>query len=191
MIWFYLFGRNANYPEPLQEIHALSSMDRHGDPIFLKLSPRDDAPLKGAVEGDVVCLCTREQGRWSIHGEAEVTGPPVRGEAPASMRSLYPDGGNLHWWRGLARLTLYPAPKSEEEFDLAERLPILGQAHVVRRERAHRNGRASTSPPESAGKAALELLTQLMTTAHREGRLEPEAIAAALRRARQRHPYGL
>ena len=74
-MWFYLFGRNDRYPDPTGEIDLLAKLDERGEEVFLKLSARDDAPLKNAVEGERVYLCTREEGRWSIRGEAEVSRP--------------------------------------------------------------------------------------------------------------------
>src|SRR5262245_17780361 len=103
-MWFYLFGRNERYPYPAGEIHTIAKLDQTGEDVFLKLSARDDAPLKDAAEGESVYLCTREEGRWAIRGEAEVTGPPMRGATPPSMVPLYGAAGDRHWWRRLGRI---------------------------------------------------------------------------------------
>jgi hypothetical protein len=78
-MWFYLFGKNGAFRNPLSEISALAELANSGKAVYLKLSARDDAPLKTACEGETVYLCTRIGGRWLVHGEAVLTGSPVRG----------------------------------------------------------------------------------------------------------------
>jgi hypothetical protein len=188
-MWFYLFGRNDRYPEPTCEIDLLAKLDERGEEVFLKLSARDDAPLKNAVEGDRVYLCTREEGRWSIRGEAEVSGPPIRGATPPSMVPLYGPINRHHWWRRLERVRLYEEPRSAADLGLEEdTLPPAGQAHVIRvaeRQNGAAVGRLETEPP-----SPLDRLTAVMDAAWDEGRVTDEAVDAAIRKFRAERPYG-
>jgi hypothetical protein len=188
-MWFYLFGRNDQYPDPTGEIDLLAKLDERGEEVFLKLSARDDAPLKNAVEGERVYLCTREVGRWSIHGEAEVSGPPVRGATPPSMVPLYGAIDNHHWWRRLGHVRLYDEPRSAADFGLEEdALPAVGQAHVIR-VAGRRNG-AAVGRLEGKPPSPLDRLTAAMDAAWDEGRVTDEAIDAAVRKFRAERPYG-
>ena len=63
-MWFYLFASNEKYPDPESEIKSLAELDEGGERVYLKLSSRDDAPMKNAQEGETVYLCTRQDGRW-------------------------------------------------------------------------------------------------------------------------------
>jgi hypothetical protein len=188
-MWFYLFGRNDRYPDPAGEIDLLAELDGRGEEVFLKLSARDDAPLKNAVEGELVYLCTREQGRWSIRGEAEVSGPPIRGATPPSMVPLYGPIDHHHWWRRLGRVRLYEEPRSAADLGLEEgALPAVGQAHVIR-VAGRRNGTA-VGRPGGEPPSPLDRLTAAMDAAWDEGRVTNEAIDAAVRKFRAERPYG-
>jgi hypothetical protein len=188
-MWFYLFGRNDRYPDPTGEIDLLARLDERGEEVFLKLSARDDAPLKNAVEGERVYLCTREEGRWSIRGEAEVSGPPIRGATPPSMVPLYGPIDNHHWWRRLERVRLYEEPRSAADLGLDEdTLPTVGQAHVIR-VAGRRNGTA-VGRLEEETPSPLDRLTAAMDAAWDEGRVTDEAIDAAVRKFRAERPYG-
>ena len=187
-MWFYLFGRNDRYPDPTGEIDILAKLDETGKDVFLKLSARDDAPLKNAAEGESVYLCTREGGRWTIRGEAEVTGSPVRGATPPSMVPLYGAVGDRHWWRRLERIRKYESPRSAADLDLEEDvLPPVGQAHVIRV--AGRPNGTGTARPQQEAPSPLERLTAAMDAAWDEGRVTAEAIEAAVRKFRAEHPY--
>jgi len=187
-MWFYLFGRNEKYPDPALEIKSLAELDRMGDPVYLKLSTRDDAPLKNAEEGDTVFLCTREQGRWVVHGDAVLVGDPIRGETPESMSSVYGNSGRRSWWRRLHPVSLYVRPKGEQDLGLAAgSLPATGQAHVVHVMDSG-NGAQTVSGPNFAP-SPLAKLTQVMDEAWEAGRLTPEEIDEAIRRHREVHPY--
>jgi hypothetical protein len=188
-MWLYLFGRNDRYPDPTGEIDLLAELDERGEEVFLKLSARDDAPLKNAVEGERVYLCTREEGRWSIRGEAEVSGPPIRGATPPSMVPLYGLIDHHHWWRRLGRVRLYEEPRSAADLGLEEdTLPAVGQAHVIR----VAGGRNGTAAGRLGGAPAspLDRLTAAMDAAWDEGRVTEEAIDAAVRKFRAERPYG-
>ena len=187
-MWFYLFGRSEKYPDPSSEIKSLADLDRMGDRVYLKLSTRNDAPLKNAEEGDTVFLCTREHGRWLVHGDAVMVGAPTRGETPKSMSSVYGTTGRRNWWRRLRQVSIYPRPKGERDLGLAAgTLPAEGQAHVVHVQGAG-NGAQTRSGPDSAP-SPLASLTQVMDEAWEAGRLTPEEIDEAIRRHREVHPY--
>jgi hypothetical protein len=188
-MWFYLFGRNDRYPDPTDEIDLLAKLDERGEEVFLKLSARDDAPLKNAAEGELVYLCTREEGRWSIRGEAEVSGPPIRGATPLSMVPLYGSIDDRHWWRRLERVRRYEEPRSAAELGLEEdTLPAVGQAHVIR-VAGRRNGTAF-GRLEGETSSPLDRLTAAMDAASDEGQVTDEAIDAAIRKFRAERPYG-
>ena len=188
-MWFYLFGRNDRYPDPTGEIHLLAKLDERGEEVFLKLSARDDDPLKNAAEGERVYLCTREEGRWSIRGEAEVRGRPIRGATPPSMVPLYGPIDDRHWWRRLERVRLYEEPRSAADLGLEEgALPTVGQAHVIRvagRRNGTPVGRLGGAPP-----SPLDRLTAAMDAAWDGGRVTDEALDAAIRNFRAGRPYG-
>ncbi len=187
-MWFYLFTSNASYPDPLDEIGALAGLDREGVATFLKLSSRDDAPLKGAEEGEPVCLCTREDGRWLIHGRAEVVERPFRGATPPAMVPIY-GATKGRWWRQLARVQLFDEPKSETDLGLAEgTLPTKGRAHV-KHVTGEANGEISVDGPLGES-SPLDRLTEIMDSAWERGELTPESIEATLREFRARRPYG-
>lgn len=188
-MWFYLFARNDRYPDPAGEIDTLAKLDERGEDVFLKLSGREDAPLRNAAEGECVYLCTREGGRWSICGEAEVIGPPIRGAPPPSMVPLYGPVGDQHWWRRLERIQLYESPKSAVALGLEEDvLPPAGQAQVIRV--AERRNGAEMGRPEEETPGPLDQLTAAMDAAWDEGRVTAEALDAAVREFRAGHPYG-
>jgi len=188
-VWFYLFGRNDRYPDPAGEIDTLAKLDETGKDVYLKLSARDDAPLKNAAEGECVYLCTREGGRWTICGAAEVAGPPVRGATPPSMVPLYGAEGDRHWWRRLERIRKYESPRSAADLGLEEEvLPAVGQAHVIRiAGRLNGTGTDRLSPESPS---PLERLTAAMDAAWDEGRVTPEAVESAVRKFRADHPNG-
>jgi len=187
-VWFYLFGRNDRYPDPLAEIDQLAILGERGEDAFLKLSARDDAPLKNAAEGEVIYLCTRDEGRWSILGEAGVIGPPIRGATPPSMVQLYGPVEGRHWWRRLERIRVYESPKTGADLGLEEGdLPSRGQAHVIR-VTGRRNGTAAGRPMGEVS-SPLDRLTATMDVAWAEGRLTTEAIDAAVSKHRAERPY--
>jgi hypothetical protein len=188
-MWFYLFGQNGSYPEPLSEIRALAKLDESGRGAYLKLSARDDAPLKNAREGDRVYLCTRDRGQWLVHGEAVVAGSPLRGGIPESMSSLYGAADEHRWWRRLADVRLHPTPKREADLGLPSgTLPAAGRAYVIRV-----RGPKDAAPPGAGAQptsSPLARLTEVMDDAWEAGRLTPEAIQEAIEHFRKAHPYG-
>ncbi len=188
-MWFYLFGSNGKYPDPSLEIKALAELSISGKDVYLKLSARNDAPLKNAEEGDTLYLCTRVEGRWLVHGETVLTGPPVRGGVPESMSCLYGSIDNRHWWRRLGAVRIHPTPKGEADLGLPEgTLPATGQAHVIR---VHNPPDAMEPRLESkATSGPLGRLTEVMDQAWEAGHLTPEAIKKAIKGFRKAHPYG-
>jgi hypothetical protein len=188
-MWFYLFGKNGKYPDPLSEIKALAELDKLGKDVYLKLSTRNDAPLKNAEEGESVYLCTRVQGQWLVHGEAVVTGLPFRGGVPGSMSSLYDSTDEHHWWRRLGQVRLHPTPKGEVDLGLTRgTLPVAGQAYVIRVQTPGRGTELGPGPQPTS--SPLARLTEVMDEAWEAGRLTPEAIQEAIERFRKAHPYG-
>jgi hypothetical protein len=188
-VWFYLFGRNDRYPDPAAEIDTLARLDERGEDVFLKLSAREDAPLKNAVGGERLFLCTREEGQWLIRGEADVIGPAIQGATPPSMISLYGPVDERHWWRRLGRIRLYESPKTGADLGLDEgALPHVGQAHVIRAGGSQNGATAGEHQEETP--SPLNQLTAAMDDAWDEGRVTVEAIDAAVRKFRAEHPYG-
>jgi hypothetical protein len=185
-MWFYLFGMNDSYPDPIHEIHKLAEIAVGGGAAYLKLSPRHDAPMKRAAEGERVYLCTRRDGGWLIHAEAQIRDDAIRAATPAAMDSIYGESSRLHWWRRLDQIALFDRPKSESDLGLAEgTLPKRGQAHVI-----HHRGMSNGSTLRREPVSPMERLTEVMDAAWDEGRLSPEAIELAVREHRRGHPYG-
>jgi hypothetical protein len=188
-MWFYLFASHEKYPEPESEIKSLAELDEGGERVYLKLSSRDDAPMKNAQEGETVYLCTRQDGRWRVHGDAVLVGDPERGGTPESMSSIYGTTDQPNWWKRLQRVTLYQEPKGETDLGLDEgTLPATGQAHVIHVELVG-NGKPP-EPVSSPSLSPLASLTQVMDEAWEAGRLTPEQIEQAIRQFRKDHPYG-
>jgi hypothetical protein len=188
-MWFYLFSRDKKDPDPLVEIRALAELDERGEAAFLRLSSGDEALLKDATEGEVVYLCTRDQGRWSVYGESVVIGCTVRGGTPASMSPVYGETDGRHWWRRLAHIRLYPAPKGEADLGLVEgTLREAGQSHVIHLPAPGKASELGEGP--QPGSSPLTRLTEVMDAAWEEGRLSPEAVEGAIRDFRKAHPYG-
>ena len=86
MDWIYRFTSNANYPNPVEEIDALCTLDDEGKKAFLLLADRDSPPLSKAASGSVVALCTDDNGRLVLHGTGAVEGECVIGNTPSSVR---------------------------------------------------------------------------------------------------------
>jgi len=178
-MWFYLFASNKKYPDPEFEIKSLAQRDKGGELVYLKLSSRDDAPMKNAHEGEIVYLCTRRDGRWLVHGDAVLVGDPERGGTPGSISSIYGSIEQPTWWRRLQSVTVYQEPKGETDLGLDEgTLPSTGQAHVIHVEAAG-NGKPS-GPVSNPSESALAKLTQIMDEAWEDGRLTPEKIEEAI-----------
>ncbi len=188
-MWFYLFASNQKYPDPEFEIKSLAELDEGGELVYLKLSSRDDAPMKNAEEGETVFLCTRRDGRWLVHGNAVLVGDPERGGTPESISCIYGPTDQPTWWRRLEGVTVYQEPKGEVDLGLDEgTLPATGQAHVIHVKVA---GNGKPPGPESdPSESALARLTQIMDEAWEDGRLTPEEIERAVRQSREVHPYG-
>jgi len=188
-MWFYLFASNKKYPDPEFEIKSLAQLDEGGKPVYLKLSSRDDAPMKNAREGEIVYLCTRRDGRWLVHGDAVLVGDPERGGTPESLSSIYGSTDQPTWWRRLQSVTVYQEPKRETDLGLDEgTLPATGQAHVIHVEVAG-NGKPP-GPVSTPSLSPLARLTQIMDEAWEDGRLTPEQIEQAIWQFRRDHPYG-
>jgi len=134
-------------------------------------------------------LCTRQDGRWRVHGDAVLVGDPKRGGTPESMSSIYGTTDQPNWWKRLQRVTLYQEPKGETDLGLDEgTLPATGQAHVIHVELVG-NGKPP-EPVSSPSLSPLASLTQVMDEAWEAGRLTPEQIEQAIWQFRKDHPYG-
>jgi hypothetical protein len=188
-MWFYLFSKNGKYPDPSLEIKALAELSNSGKDVYLKLSARNDAPLKNAQEGETLYLCTRVRGRWFVHGETVVTGPPLRGGVPESISCLYGSTERRHWWRRLGEVHILQSPKGEVDLGLPEgTLPSAGRSHVIRVET---HGKMTDPRPASQPTtSALGRLTEVMDQAWDAGQLTPDAIEKAIMGFRKAHPYG-
>lgn len=90
--WLYRFTYKEEYPDPLEEIDALCSLDADDEPTYLLLANRSSPPLSGASCGEVVGLCTSQSQRLILHGTAVVAGKCITGGTPPSVVPIY---GNL------------------------------------------------------------------------------------------------
>ena len=117
-MWFYLFTSNPAYPDPLEEIDALAALEEEGQDVFLKLASGIAPPLSRASSGEVVFLCTRSAGAWSIRGECLIEGDVRRGSTPRYMEPLYgPSRASNQCWRQLKGIELYERPRGESDFN--------------------------------------------------------------------------
>jgi hypothetical protein len=87
--WLYRFTSNDDYPDPVEEIDALCTLDANDEPTYLLLANRSSPPLSGSSCGDVVGLCTSRSNRLILHGTAVVAGECVRGDTPLTVIPVY------------------------------------------------------------------------------------------------------
>jgi hypothetical protein len=90
--WLYRYTTNDAYPDPVEEIDFLCTLDDVDEPTFLLLADRASPPLSGGACGEVVGLCTSRGNRLILHGTAVVAGNSIRGSTPPSVQPIY---GNL------------------------------------------------------------------------------------------------
>ncbi|MHB1556448.1 MAG: hypothetical protein ACYC61_03090 [Isosphaeraceae bacterium] len=188
-MWLYLFAHGEFGPAARREVETFARLAERGDAVFLQLSVCEDGSFEHAAEGEQVYLCTRDEGRLAVRGEATLAGQCVRGESPPSMVPLYGSGDRGHWWRRLEAVRFYDVPREAADLGLdAAALPATGPAHVIRVNGA-RNGAA---PPRAVDDTTspLDRLTAAMDAAWDEGRVTAEAVDAAVRRHRAGRPYG-
>ncbi len=89
MDWIYRFTSNLDYPDPVEEIDALCTLDDNEEQAFLLLSSHEAPPMSRASCGDIVGLCTSENGGLTLHGIGVVAGDCVQGATPASVEWIY------------------------------------------------------------------------------------------------------
>jgi hypothetical protein len=89
MDWLYRFTSNRNYPDPVEEIDALCTLDDDGEQAFLLLADRSAPPMCWAECGDVVGLCTSQDGQLILHGTGVIAGACIRGSTPPTVQALY------------------------------------------------------------------------------------------------------
>jgi hypothetical protein len=89
--WLYRFTSNNDYPDPVEEIDALCTLDANDEPTYLLLANRSSPPLSRASSGEVVGLCTSRGNRLILHGTAAVAVDCIRGDTPPSVQPLYGD----------------------------------------------------------------------------------------------------
>ncbi|MDP1563850.1 MAG: DUF429 domain-containing protein [Pirellulaceae bacterium] len=87
--WLYRFTGNDDYPDPVEEIDALCTLDANDEPTYLLLANRSSPPLSGASCGEVVGLCTSLDNRLILHGTAVVAGECIRCDTPPSVLPIY------------------------------------------------------------------------------------------------------
>jgi hypothetical protein len=87
--WLCRFTSNRTYPDPVEEIDALCTLDDDGEQAFLLLADRSAPPLCGASCGDIVGLCTSQNGRLILHGTGVIAGACIRGDTPPTVQPLY------------------------------------------------------------------------------------------------------
>jgi hypothetical protein len=112
--WIYRFTVNDNFPDPLEEIDALCSLDALDEKTYLMLANRSSPPLSGASEDDVVGLCTSDSNGLILHALANVAGNYSEGSTPVSVQPIYGDWTNRVFCplRDLERLPSKPLPES-------------------------------------------------------------------------------
>ncbi|MHB1556453.1 MAG: hypothetical protein ACYC61_03115 [Isosphaeraceae bacterium] len=187
-VWLYLFAGDESDHAAQREVETFAQLAGRGDAVFLRLSVAEDARFEDAPEGEQVYLCTRNEDRLVIRGEAALAGQPVRGESPPSMIPLYGSRDHGHWWRRLKAVRFYDAPREAADLGLdAGALPATGETHVVRVNGAC-NGAAAPRAVDDAT-SPLDRLTAAMDAAWDEGRMTAETVDAAVRRHRAGHPY--
>ncbi|MFN9289063.1 MAG: DUF429 domain-containing protein [Planctomyces sp.] len=91
--WIYRFTNNEAYPDPLEEIDALCTLDSNDEQTYLLLANRNSPPMSRAARGDVIGLCTAREDRLILHGTAVVAGSCIRGATPVGVQGIY---GNLN-----------------------------------------------------------------------------------------------
>jgi len=89
MEWLYRFTSNSNYPDPVEEIDALCTLDDDSVQAFLLLADRLSPPMRAASGGEMVGLCTSENGRLILHGTGLIGGDCTHGNTPSSVEPLY------------------------------------------------------------------------------------------------------
>lgn len=89
MQWIYRFASNSKYPDPLEEISALSALQEEGDESFLLLNDRAHPPLCASGAGETIGLCTAVDNRLILHGLATIKSTPFHGSTPLSVQPLY------------------------------------------------------------------------------------------------------
>lgn len=89
MDWLYRFTSNNQYPDPVEEIDALCTLDDDGNQVFLLLANRPSPPMTSASKGDLVGLCTGKDGVLILEGLATVDGECIEGQTPCSVQPIY------------------------------------------------------------------------------------------------------
>ncbi|MDA7492635.1 DUF429 domain-containing protein [bacterium] len=89
MHWIYQFTKNKKYPNPISEIDDLCSLDDSGEDAFLLLADSKYPPMSNASEGEIVGLCTSEDGELKLHGTAVLAGDCLHGPTPKSVMPIY------------------------------------------------------------------------------------------------------
>lgn len=87
--WLYRFTNKADYPDPVEEIDALCTLDANDERTYLLLANRSSPPLRGASCGEVIGLCTSHGNRLILHGTAVVAGESIRDCTPLSVQPIY------------------------------------------------------------------------------------------------------
>jgi hypothetical protein len=89
MDWIYRFTANERYPDPVEEIDALCTLDDSDEQAYLLLANRTAPPMSGASCEEVVGLCTSENGKLILHATGVIGGVCIHGKTPASVEPLY------------------------------------------------------------------------------------------------------
>jgi hypothetical protein len=146
MDWIYRFTANDRYPDPLEEIDALCTLDFNEEPAFLLLGERNSPPMSKASPGQIVGLCTSQDNRLILHGTAIVGGPPFPGNTPSSVQPIYGnlDGRFFCPLRSLEKQEASPLPETELSLDEQQNF-LSGMAYVKRINTRHAQGNNSVS----------------------------------------------
>ncbi len=150
MDWLYRFSTTNDYPDPVEEIDHLCTLDANDEPTFLLLADRASPPLSGALCGGVVGLCTSQGDRLILHGTAVVAGGCIRGGTPLSVQPIYGDLVERVFCplKDLERLSSQTLPETTLSHD-QQRTFLNGQSFVKRLlpgTRAARRSAPASSP---------------------------------------------
>ena len=164
MEWVYRFSVNSRYPNPVEEIDALCTLDDSGEQVFLLLASGKAPPMSVAMPGDVVWLCTAVKPRLILQGSGVVAGPCVRGETPPSVVPLYGHqaGRTFCHLRELKRHTGHPMPEAIVSARDQETF-LYGQAVVKRLNTTQQACRWSTTDHTDSANTATDFVFPSVT----------------------------
>ena len=148
MDWLYLFTKNNRYPDPLEEISFLKAKEEDDGKPYLLLNGHKSPPMSSATQGERVCLATRLDGIWQIHGIAQIAESAQElASTPADVEPLY-GSHSARVWIKLEDIQLFEA-QLPEELGITKQLVSAGQASVFRLSTPESSHPHSTGQPST------------------------------------------